>query len=359
MAAAEAAGNLPAGCPAIPGAMTATTLDAAQRMAMSAPHGEPPLAGRPGPPWRLAMFLALLLAILLHIGGLWLIVEGPHWAGRPPPRMAIPVSIVMQPPPVEKKAPPPRPPAPKPVEPKPKPPEVKPVPPPPPPPPPEPQTDLRQSGPDQRTTVLRDDMEKAKGGPSPGPKAAPPPEPTAPAQPPRPAPQKPPNAKRPTPAPTNAPPRPVPSRQPQAQLGPNGFQVPARPQQQAYAPQARSRNPYDLAAPDVTGGVGDDTGFSGEGLTGDPYLNLLRDRVLRNLPKDNDLAPNRTVIVIVEINRNGTFAGYSIRVSSGQERLDRMALMAVQRAAPMPPVPPDFPGGDPIVLTGRLSIPSF
>jgi TonB family protein len=325
------------------------------------PHGEPPLSGRPAPPWRPAVLIAILLAILLHAGGVVVVVEGRRFfAPPPPPPKAIPVSIVMQPPPVAE-PPKPKPPPPKPKPPEPKPPEPKPAPPPPPPPPPEPQTELRQSGPDQRTTVLRDELEKKKTGASPGQQlAAPPPEPTAPPQAPRPAPPKKPTVKRPTPPPSPAPPSAQPSYAPQSQLGPNGFVVPSRPKRQEYAAQAPSSRSFAYNAPQAAGVGGKDEGFySEDGLTGDPYLNMIRDRVKQNLPADNDLAPNRLVVIGLAIDRSGKVSGYYLLRSSGQDRIDQMVLLAVQRAQPFPPVPPSYPPGDPIHVQGILYVPSF
>ena len=48
---------------------------------LPAPHGEPPLSGRPRPPWRPATIIGILLAILLHAGGVVLVT--PSMLGQP------------------------------------------------------------------------------------------------------------------------------------------------------------------------------------------------------------------------------------------------------------------------------------
>ena len=92
---------------------------------------------------------------------------------------------------------------------------------------------------------------------------------------------------------------------------------------------------------------------------GDPYLNLLRDRVNKYLPAHDEGSVKQRVIYLVALHRDGSLAFVQILRSSGIERIDMIGEAAIRRASPMPPVPHDFPG-DPVVrLTARLEISSF
>src|SRR5262249_30178390 len=96
--------------------MSVATLDASVPMGLAPLRGED-LAGRPAPePWRLTLALALLLAILLHLGLIWLGIYLAHQKPRVQTAMAIPITLVAQPPPAPRALAPP-PPKPKPPEP--------------------------------------------------------------------------------------------------------------------------------------------------------------------------------------------------------------------------------------------------
>jgi TonB family protein len=92
---------------------------------------------------------------------------------------------------------------------------------------------------------------------------------------------------------------------------------------------------------------------------GDPYLNLLRDRVVKYLPKEDEDSGKLTATYVVGLYRDGRLASVQIRRSSGNDRIDSAGVSAIRRASPMPPVPSEFPG-DPIVyFTASLSIRPF
>jgi len=90
--------------------------------------------------------------------------------------------------------------------------------------------------------------------------------------------------------------------------------------------------------------------------TGDPYLNMLRDRVARYLPKQDEGSVRLRVIYVVGLCRNGQLASIQLRRSSGIDRIDQLGDKAIRRASPMPPVPRDFPGDSVVYFTASLSI---
>jgi hypothetical protein len=92
---------------------------------------------------------------------------------------------------------------------------------------------------------------------------------------------------------------------------------------------------------------------------GDPYLNMLRDRVVKYLPKQDGNWAKQTVTYVVGLYRDGRLASIQIKRRSGNDRIDLVGESAIRRASPMPPVPPDFPGDPVVFFTAQLSISSF
>jgi hypothetical protein len=360
--------------------MSVATLDAPDRMAPATLHGEEPLAGRPAPPrWRLSLAIALLLTILLHTG---LVGTGIYLA-RQKPRVtattAIPITIVAHLPaapkaiaPPEKPKPPPPPPKPEPA-----PPPAPPVPVPETPPEPE---HFRESGPDQRTTTTQQ-----KEFPTPSPPAltpAPLPQ-QPPAAEPKPATPKPAKPSPPTTRPpakvAQAPPKPanvVPPLPTMPNLGPNGFAIPSArakpaPEAKAQEPAAEARRPGQLSllAPEMPGldtaAPAGDVVFSNADMVGDPYLNMLRDRVAKYLPKQGPDSVGLTgrVLYRVGLTRDGRLASVESAHLSRIERLEQIGDRAIRQGLttgpPVPPVPSDFPGNPVVYFTASFSLGTF
>lgn len=351
--------------------MNVASLEAPVPMVLATLRGEEPLAGRPvSPRWRLSLAIALLLAILMHLGLVWLGIYLARHQSRPPMTTAIPITLVAQPPPAPKAIEPPKP-APKPRPPEPKPPEPKPPPAVPvPPPPPETPPEFRQSGPNERTTTAHPkELPPSQAAPAPAPIPGPTPE-KPPSTEKTPAPGKP-APPKPAKAQAEATPKPPKAPPPEAALGPNGFSVPPAkvgPTAQAKAqPEPAPRKPGQLSfvTPDAPG-MGLDSAptsavtFDSSEMSGDPYLNMLRDRVAKYLPNQGEDSVGLTgrAIYLVALNRNGQLAFVQLLKSSGMDRIDQLGETAIRRAAPMPPVPRDFPG-DPVRLTASLVIGSF
>ena len=95
---------------------------------------------------------------------------------------------------------------------------------------------------------------------------------------------------------------------------------------------------------------------------GDPYLNLLRDRVVKYLPKQGENSAKGKATYVVGLYRDGRLASVQIGRSSGNDRIDSVGVSAIRRALLMPPmlpVPDDFPGDPVVYITAELSIGSF
>ena len=95
---------------------------------------------------------------------------------------------------------------------------------------------------------------------------------------------------------------------------------------------------------------------------GDPYLNMLRDRVVKYLPKHDEDSAKLKVTYAVGLYRDGRLASVRVIRRSGNDRSDMVGEAAIRRALLMPPmlpVPDDFPGDPVVYLTAELSIGSF
>jgi hypothetical protein len=95
---------------------------------------------------------------------------------------------------------------------------------------------------------------------------------------------------------------------------------------------------------------------------GDAYLNLLRDRVVKYLPKQGEDSSERTATVtyIVGLYRDGRLASVQVARHSGDDRPVMIGESAIRRALLMPPmlpVPDDYPGNPVVYFTARLSVP--
>jgi len=95
---------------------------------------------------------------------------------------------------------------------------------------------------------------------------------------------------------------------------------------------------------------------------GDPYLNMLRDRVVKYLPKQGENSAKLTVTYVVGLYRDGRLASIEVKRTSGSDRIDMVGESAIRRALLMPPilpVPDDFPGDPVVYFTAQFSVPSF
>ena len=99
-----------------------------------------------------------------------------------------------------------------------------------------------------------------------------------------------------------------------------------------------------------------------EQKAGDPYLDMLRDRVVKYLPKQGEDSSKRTstVTYIVGLYRDGRLASVQVARHSGDDRAAMIGEAAIRRALRMPPmlpVPDDYPGNPVVYFMARLSVP--
>jgi hypothetical protein len=95
---------------------------------------------------------------------------------------------------------------------------------------------------------------------------------------------------------------------------------------------------------------------------GDAYLNMLRDRVVKYLPKQGENSAKLTVTYVVGLYRDGRLASIEVKRRSGSDRIDMVGESAIRRSLLMPPmlpVPDDFPGDPVVYFTAQFSVPSF
>jgi TonB family protein len=247
---------------------------------------------------------------------------------KPPPPKAEPPKP--PPPPKPKVEPPKLPEKPKPVE-KPKPPEKpKPVEKKPPEPPKPAEMKPRESGPDEKTeaakrpgqpiTELPQDV-PVHPQPEPPPPEPPPPKPLPPA------------------------PKPLPSRAKAKEVvSGHGEMVPLNALPPALQPQRQVAPPIlNLAVrlPSQGGGTG------ARDMSGDPYLNHLRDLLERNRvypPADAfDGALSRGAVYSVVIEPSGWIVTIKLLQSTGVSVLDEAARQMITGSEPLPPLPSDYP----------------
>jgi TonB family protein len=293
----------------------------ADAIPLDPPEPIAPTGWRPG---RRATEIGLLLAILLHALVLTVAVAPVEWWRRKPPPQPIPVTIVME----EPKPPPPPPPLP---------PQAKPEPPPPPA-PPAPAVPYAESGPDQVTRpAAPSEKPPTPEGPPPAPEPAPAPEPDPATEPP-PAPE-------PEPKPTPA--TPVPETETAALPVPPPLPPAAKPTPPRPVPRPASKPKPPPKAPPVRGPTSPNA--SGQQMTGDIYLNRMRDMIARWLryPRSAGLGrPVQAVTFAVAIDHGGQILDLRLAQTSGQRFFDMVAEEAIRRAAPYPP-PPFLPADQP------------
>jgi TonB family protein len=288
----------------------------ADAIPLDPPEPIAPTGWRPG---RRATEIGLLLAILLHLLVLTVAIAPVEWWRRKPPPQPIPVTIVME----EPKPPPPPPP------------EAKPEPPPPPA-PPAPAVPYAESGPDQVTRpAAPSEKPPTAEAPPPAPEPAPAPEPNpATEPPPTPAPE---------PKPTPTPPAPLPETETAALPVPPPLPPAAKPTPPQPVPRPASKPKPAPKAPPTRGPTSPNA--SGKDMTGDIYLNRMRDMIGRWLRFPRGVPrPVRPVIYGVVVGHDGQILDLQLASSSGQAFFDMVAEEAIRRAAPYPP-PPFLPAG--------------
>ncbi len=242
---------------------------------------------------------AVAAAILLHACILaWLLFA---WNETPPDVPApIPVALVFERPP----PPPPPVPAPKPQQP----------------------FAVRRSGPDQRTV-----SPPSAATPAPTPEAPPPPA-----------------APKPVPVPETAP-------APAAKPAPQPASVKAPPRR-AVAHHAPPRKVAEAHAPVRRP---DEAAVGEKAENGDPYLNKLWAMIDRNRAKTTPIGASGlhlagTAVYALVLDRAGTLRALDLETSSGAVLLDDEARRMILKAAPFPPLPPDYPPAVRVVVTISL-----
>lgn len=202
----------------------------------------------------------------------------------------------------------------------------------------------RRSGKDERTTAPPPAEAPAPMAAAPEPpKIEAPPVAAATPEPPPPAPPEPKAAEPPPPPATASNPQPQPQPKPQppqrlARLEPHKDAV-------AHAPILEPH----LGNPEI-----------GEReQNGDPYLNRVWALIDRHRKSTTPIGSSGlrlagTTVFAVVVERSGTVRSVSLARSSGSEQLDDEARAMINSAAPLPPLPPDYPAPIRIVVTISL-----
>jgi TonB family protein len=243
--------------------------------------------------------IAMGLAILLHLLVVAVTVIAPDWWRRAEPPKAIPITLVAEPPP----PPPPPPPAEKPA----------------PPPPAPPAVPYARSGPDEK--MASKTPEPPQPEPTPMPSASEPAPETAP-------------------QPTTAPPKPAepPARQPPVPALQAARQVPKPlPPPKPATPKATPRTRPKVVVGGLPPGERD--------MVGDTYLNLVTAKILAHYhyPFGADGLIGSAVFYMT-LARDGDIADVQLAQSSGNAAIDLYAEEVIRRSAPVPPLPPMYPG---------------
>ena len=87
-------------------------------------------------------------------------------------------------------------------------------------------------------------------------------------------------------------------------------------------------------------------------IPSDPRLSFWASRVKKKVdmlwqpPAGMDIAGVAQTVVNFKVNRDGTIVDQQIAESSGNAELDEMAIMAIKRVGPVPPIPENFPNDE-------------
>jgi periplasmic protein TonB len=97
--------------------------------------------------------------------------------------------------------------------------------------------------------------------------------------------------------------------------------------------------------------------------SGDPYLNRLAElieahRIYPRVIGQFGLLVEGVAVYALFLNRSGSIVRLGLVRSSGNPNLDQVGATMIQESAPLPPMPPTFPDGEPLVLTLRIFPPS-
>lgn len=267
------------------GALSFPSLSAAGQLDLPSPHREP---------WSLraaAATAALLLHALVVLFLLWSFLTSMLWPQKPPTEMAIPITIVQEPP----KAPPPPPPSPKVEQP------------------------FRHSGPDRETDAA------ARTSPRQQEEVVERPQPSQQETTPE-APEK-----------HDEEAGPVPSSAGEATTSSGQLPLPAVKPLQA----AKHKAQQGVRATQRNTAV--------RVRTGDQYLNAASDWIERfrtypPLARAMQLRGWARYVMVVD--RSGRVLDVKLKVSTGYDMLDREGERILRAASPLPALPPDIPGND-------------
>jgi len=167
-----------------------------------------------------------------------------------------------------------------------------------------------------------------------------------------------------TPA-TSPPPPAVVAKQVPAEAPRRETRLSALPSVAAAPPAAKNREPAEAGESLASSGVQASRPAGGQEVTSldpgsgaepNPYFEALYARVLRarDYPRRARLdGVEGTVVLGIEIDRQGRIQSSRVRESSGSRSLDRHAARIAKRAAPFGPVPPHFQEAD---LTFELPV---
>ena len=95
-------------------------------------------------------------------------------------------------------------------------------------------------------------------------------------------------------------------------------------------------------------------------MTGDAYLNAIRDLVARNQVYPELARPlglSGTTVFQIDIDRSGNLLHLAVLQSSGTQVIDQALATAIRRSTPFPPVSADVPGRI-VHIIARLYLPA-
>jgi len=130
---------------------------------------------------------------------------------------------------------------------------------------------------------------------------------------------------------------------PPKQTNPNIERVMEQIRQRATAVNVSARRPAELSA------VGGATAARAAKAMND-YFALVTSRIRWAFPPALLMREDTQAIITVRISRAGTITNIAFEKRSGNKAFDESALMAVRKANPLPPLPPEL-GGDEIEVS--------